>query len=232
MGCLSGYLAIILRCFYFQSSSYVGPTLYALAPCTPWRQRPNQLAVNVPKPGENDHIYGNPAAMITLIEYSDFECPYCKRFHSTTKQLVDESDGQVNWAYRHFPLAFHNPGAQKQAEASECAAELGGNEMFWRYTDAIYERTRSNGKGFPIENLPPLAAEQGLDQEKFLQCLDSGRHSAKVLQQFAEGQRAGVNGTPGNILYHNRTGKVAAVGGAQPLERLRAAVQRLRDEYH
>ena len=92
-------------------------------------------AKNVRPVNEKDHIYGNPSAEISLIEYSDFECPFCKRFHPTAKQLVDKSDGQVNWIYRHFPLAFHNPGAQKQAEASECAVKLGGNEAFWRYTD-------------------------------------------------------------------------------------------------
>ena len=61
----------------------------------------------------------NPDAPVTLIEYSDFECPFCKRFHDTAKRLVDASEGQVNWVYRHFPLGFHNPGAQKQAEAAE-----------------------------------------------------------------------------------------------------------------
>ena len=66
-------------------------------------------AKNVRPVGKNDHLYGSPSAEITLIEYSDFECPYCKRFHPTAKQLVDKSNGQVNWVYRHFPLAFHNP---------------------------------------------------------------------------------------------------------------------------
>lgn len=188
---------------------------------------PSQLAKNVPPPAADDHVYGSPDAPVTLIEYSDFECPFCKRFHATAKQLVDSSNGQVNWIYRHFPLASHNPGAQKQAEASECAAELGGNEAFWTYTDAIYERTRSGGKGFPISDLTPLAVELGLDKAKFQACLDSDRFAQKVRQQMAAGERAGVSGTPGNILYHRPSGEVIALHGAQPLERFQQAVEAL-----
>ncbi|MBE0618991.1 MAG: thioredoxin domain-containing protein, partial [Burkholderiales bacterium] len=74
-----------------------------------------------------DHIRGDTAAPVTLVEYSDFECPFCKRFHATAKRLVDESKGQVKWVYRHFPLDELHPGkARKEAVASECAAEIGG----------------------------------------------------------------------------------------------------------
>ena len=193
-------------------------------------EMPSQLAKNVPPPTANDHVYGSPDAPVTLIEYSDFECPFCKRFHATAKQLVDSSNGQVNWIYRHFPLASHNPGAQKQAEASECAAELAGNEAFWNFTNAIYERTASGGKGFPIEKLTPLAVEIGLDKAKFQQCLDSGRFTQKVRQQMAAGERAGVSGTPGNILYHRPSGEAIALHGAQPLERFQQAVQALNSQ--
>jgi protein-disulfide isomerase len=110
--------------------------------------------------------------------------PFCKRFHATPKELVQAYAGKVNWVYRHFPLAFHNPGAQKQAEASECANELGGNDAFWKYSDAIYARTQSNGKGFPLTQLAPLATEIGLDGETFRQCLDSGKYTARVQEDL------------------------------------------------
>lgn len=190
-------------------------------------RKPDELAKSVPPPSADDHLYGNPDAPVTLIEYSDFECPFCKRFHGTAKRLVDASDGQVNWVYRHFPLGFHNPGAQKQAEAAECAAELGGNEVFWRFADTIYARTTSNGHGFPIEKLVPLAAELGLDKTKFQQCLDSERFAEKVQQQMATGKGAGISGTPGNILFHKASGRVVAISGAQPLERFQQAAQAL-----
>jgi len=174
-----------------------------------------------------DHVYGNPEAPISLIEYSDFECPFCKRFHPTARQLVDENAEQVNWVYRHFPLALHNPGAQKQAEASECANELGGNDAFWSYTDLIYARTTSNGRGFPIAKLVPLAEEIDLDASEFKECLDSGRYTARVQEDIDDGQRAGVTGTPGNILRNNRTGQSISIAGAQPYARLAQALESL-----
>lgn len=133
----------------------------------------NEKVKNVRR-ATRDHIYGNPNAPISLIEYSDFECPFCKNFHKTAKDIVKTYDGKVNWVYRHFPLNFHNPGAQKQAEASECAEELGGNNAFWRYTDAVYERTKSNENGFPLTQLVPLAKELGLNEKQFAQCMKAG----------------------------------------------------------
>lgn len=176
---------------------------------------------------ERDHVYGNPDATVSLIEYSDFECPYCKRFHPTAKELVDSSGGEVNWVYRHFPLSFHNPGAQQQAEASECAAELGGNDGFWAYTDAIYERTTSGGDGFPQDQLVPLATELGMDEAAFRECVESGRYEERVKEDLAEGVRIGISGTPGNILLNNETGEVRTRAGAQPIDVLREAVAEL-----
>lgn len=174
---------------------------------------------------KRDHIYGNPDAEVSLIEYSDFECPFCKRFHPTSKELVDKSHGEVNLVYRHFPLPMHEPSATHEAEASECAAELGGNDTFWAYADAIFKRTKSNGNGFPQDQLVPLAVKLGLDGTKFKDCLDSGRQKERVESDEKEGQRIGISGTPGNILLNNKTGKVEVRTGAQPLDALMQAVK-------
>ncbi len=174
-----------------------------------------------------DHIAGNPDADITLVEYSDFECPFCKRFHPTVKKLIENNGDKVNWVYRHFPLAFHNPGAKTQAEASECAAEIGGNDAFWRYSDLIYSRTRSNGNGFPLDGLVPLAAEIGLDTDAFKACLDSGRMAARVSEDYDDGVKAGITGTPGVIIVNRKTGQVIPMAGAVPVQQLQAAVDRL-----
>ncbi len=185
-------------------------------------------AVNVrPVDPKVDHIFGNPDAEITLVEYSDFECPFCKRYHPTVKKLIEQNKGKVNWVYRHFPLEFHNPGAQKEAEASECAAEIGGNEMFWKYSDQIHARTTSNGNGFPIENLVPLALELGLDEAAFKSCLESGRMAARVKQDYDNGVAAGVTGTPGSILIKHATGDIFPASGAIPLERLQALIDEM-----
>ncbi len=175
---------------------------------------------------QQDHIRGNVDAPITLIEYSDFECPFCKRFHPTVVKLLETNPGKVRWVYRHFPLGFHNPGAQKQAEATECATELGGNTAFWKYSDAIYTRTKSNGKGFPIGNLKPLAEEIGLDGEAFSQCLDSGKFTAQVNEDTTNGSAVGVTGTPAAFIL-NQKGDVRFVAGALPLPRLQALVNEL-----
>lgn len=176
---------------------------------------------------ERDHIYGSPDAVVSLIEYSDFECPYCKRFHATAKSIVAAYPDQVNWVYRHYPLRFHNPGAQKQAEASECANELGGNDAFWKFTDAVYARTKSGGKGFPLAKLTPLAQEMGLDGHAFNECLESGRFAARVKEDLEEGAGAGITGTPGNILLHNVSGEVRLEAGAKPVEVLKRQIDRL-----
>jgi protein-disulfide isomerase len=187
-----------------------------------------EKAKNVrPVSSERDHIYGDPDAIVSLIEYSDFECPYCKRFHLTAKKLVDDSGGKVNWVYRHFPLSFHNPGAQKQAEASECASEQGGNTAFWTYTDEIYSRTKSNGRGFPLDKLVPLAEELGLDGVAFDECLKSKRYAARVTEDFEEGRTVGITGTPGNILINNETGEVRLKSGAVPYASLQAEIDQL-----
>jgi len=184
------------------------------------QQAKNVRAVSV----DRDHIFGNPDAEISLIEYSDFECPYCKRFHNTAKQIVDAYDGRVNWVYRHFPLGFHNPGAQKEAEASECAAELGGNDAFWKFSDLIYQRTRSNGKGFPIANLVPLAKEIGLDDKKFKECLDSNKYAGRVQEDLKNGIESGVSGTPGNFILNNKTGAIRVKPGALPFENMKKEI--------
>lgn len=176
---------------------------------------------------KSDYIRGDADAAFSLIEYSDYECPYCKRFHATADRFI-QNNPEVNWVYRHFPLDFHNPGAQKEAEAAECAGYVGGNDAFWRYSDVIYQRTRSNGKGFPVSKLIPLAVEMGLDRNQFERCFKTGQFRDKVLAQFENGQQSGVNGTPGNFLRHRATGLTIPVHGAQPLENLERSLALLK----
>ena len=176
---------------------------------------------------ERDHIYCNPDAEISFIEYSDFECPFCKRFHPTPKQIVKAYQGKVNWVYRHFPLGFHNPLAQKEAEASECVAELGGNDAFWKYSDLLYQRTQSNGNGFPMNGLAPLAGEIGLDEKEIQLCIDSGRYEDRVQEDFTNGGESGVSGTPGTILLNNKTGRAKIKSGALPFKALKIEIDQL-----
>ncbi len=179
-----------------------------------------------PVDSDRDHIFGNTDAPITLVEYSDFECPFCKRFHPTVVKLMENNKDKIRWVYRHFPLSFHNPGAQKQAEASECVASLVGNDAFWEFSDKIYTRTKSNGKGFPVDNLRPLAEEVGADGEAFSSCLDSGEMTARVKEDIANGVALGVSGTPAAFLI-NQKGDALFAAGALPLQNLQSMLDQL-----
>jgi protein-disulfide isomerase len=90
-------------------------------------------------PSASDHIVGSPTAPIVLVEYSDFQCPYCKLIHPSLKQIVSESNGQVAWVYRQYPLYQIHPQATPAANAAECIASLGGNDAFWKFEQTIFE---------------------------------------------------------------------------------------------
>lgn len=183
-------------------------------------------ADQVEKLKSDDHVRGDRNARVLLIEYSDLECPFCKQFHPTAQKILDTYKGQVAWVYRHFPLSFHQ-NAQKEAEASECVNELGGNDIFWKYVDAIFERTTSNGTGFALDKLGPLAKEVGIDQTKFQRCLDSGKYTKHVQDDETAGGKAGVTGTPGNILLDTKTGTTKLIPGALPYDQFKQAIDDL-----
>ena len=175
-----------------------------------------------------DHIRGDASAPVSLIEYSDFECPYCKRFHATPKALLERFGGKVNWVWRHFPLPFHEPVARQEALASECAAQLGGNDAFWKYADALFAHTRSNGHGLPEgQSLEALATATGLDGGAFSLCLKQDRPAKRIDEDAADGTKAGVSGTPTTVIRNNRSGATDVVVGAVPADVLAAAIERV-----
>ncbi len=180
----------------------------------------------VPKVTKDDHVRGDAKSRIAMIEYSDLECPFCKSFHPTAQQVLDKYKGKIMWVYRHYPLSFH-ANAQKEAEASECAADLGGNDAFWKYVDAIYEKTTSNGTGFALDKLVPLAVELGLNESKFKDCLDSGKFAQKIKDQMDKGTTAGVTGTPGTILLDTKTGATRMIPGAVPIDQITPVIEEL-----
>ncbi len=187
-------------------------------------QLPAQKATKKPEITNDDHIRGNKNAKVTLIEYSDLECPFCKRFHPTMLQVIKEYGDKVKWIYRHYPLSFH-ANAQKEAEATECAAKLGGNTAFWKYVDTILDRTTSNGVGFALDKLGPLAEEIGLNESTFTTCLDSGEFTQKVKDQITSGTAEGVTGTPGTIII-DANGATQLVPGAIPFEQLKPLIDK------
>lgn len=186
---------------------------------------PKQNLEAMPKVTDKDHIRGSKDAEIVLVEYSDLECPFCKQFQGTMKQVKEEYGDKVAWVYRHFPLGFHQ-NAQKEDEAAECAAELGGNEAFWKYTDTIFERTTSNGTGFALDALVPLAEELGLNGSQFKECLDSGKYAQHVKDDMAGGTKTGISGTPGTVIVA-KNGKKDFIGGAYPFDAVKSQIDAL-----
>jgi protein-disulfide isomerase len=178
--------------------------------------------INIAPITDEDHFYGNPGAQVVMVEFSDLECPFCKMFHPTTKKIVDDSKGQVALVFRHFPIPSLHPKAHKEAEATECAAELGGNDKFWEYLDALFAVTPSNNGLDPAE-LPRLAVQVGLDETKFNSCLESGKYKNRVERDIQDGSKVGVNGTPSTVLM-NQQGVKTLLVGAQPIESVQAAI--------
>ena len=181
------------------------------------------LAPTTPPPAvdSNDHIYGNVDADIFLVEYSDLECPYCQSFHPTAKQAVDEYGGQVAWVYRHYPLPFH-PNAKPAAQASECVAELKGNDAFWGYIDTLFEQQST---ALARDNLVQHATQLGIRESNFVECLDSDRYASVVEEDLAQGLQAGVGGTPYTFVVSRDDNKVhGVINGAQSLEVVRSTI--------
>lgn len=174
-------------------------------------------ATDVPAVTERDYVRGNRNAKISVIEYSDFECPFCVRHHPTMLSLMETAGDDVNWVYRHFPLSFH-PTAQKAAEASECVGELGGNDKFWEYSDLLF----SGGSDLAL--LADKAESIGINRAAFQECLDSGKFAQYITDSMQGGSASGVNGTPGNIVINNETGKSQIISGAQPLASFTTAI--------
>jgi len=161
--------------------------------------------INMTELADDDPVEGDPNAPVTIIEFSDFECPFCGNFYKNSLSLIRKDyieTGKVKIIYRDYPLSFH-PEAQKAAEASECADEQG---KFWEYHDKLFE----NQADLSVANEKKWAKELGLDSAKFDQCLDSGAMASEVAADFSDGQSIGITGTPSFLI----NGK--AVVGAQP----------------
>ncbi len=198
-------------------------------------QRRRQAAGAAKPVDGEDHILGNPDAPVKLIEFSDFECPFCKRFHLTMKRLMNEygKDGKVAWVYRHFPLDSLHAKARKEAQAAECANELGGNEAFWAYSDRLFEVTPSNDR-LDLAVLPRIAQEIGLDRAKFEACLGGdargGKYAAHIEADVQDATASGGTGTPYSLVIAPN-GKTFPINGAQPLAALKSIIDlALREE--
>lgn len=170
----------------------------------------------------SDHILGNLNAPIKIIDYSDTECPYCKQFHQTLKEIYGAyaTSGEIAWVYRSFPL---HTKSTNEAEALECAADLGGNNVFWNYLDEIFSVTPSNDGLDPAE-LPKIAQDVGLNVNAFNDCLSSGKEASKVQADYEDATNAGGQGTPYTVFVTSK-GNIPNESGAIPYDAVNNYIQ-------
>lgn len=170
---------------------------------------------SIPPVTEDDYIRGNPNASIVLVEYSDYDCPFCKRFHDTMNQVIEKygPSGDVAWVYRHMPLQQLHPNAPQIAHAAECVGDLGGNEAFWTFTDLIFNERGTNDPT-NMTQLPSFAVEAGVSETELNECMESRRFEEKITGQLEDAFNAGAEGTPHTfVLVGDQQG---AINGARP----------------
>lgn len=172
---------------------------------------------------DDDPVLGDKNAPVTIVEFSDYECPFCKRhFDQTHQQIVKEyiDTGKAKLVFRDLPLDFHQ-NARKEAEAANCAREQGGDTAYFKFHDEIFTKTTSNGTGLSLDKLPELAKNVGLSGTLLQQCLDSGKFKEEVDKDLADASKAGANGTPTFIIGKSTTNGTiegTKIIGAQPYD--------------
>ena len=184
----------------------------------------NDLAPTAsPRPGikasievsDTDHVRGRKDAPITIVEYSDIQCPFSSRFHLTMNKIMEAYPNDVRWVYKHFPLSRIHPLASRAAEASECADEQG---KFWEYIDVLYENQSLISRDYLIT----AASVAGLNSNKLEVCLDSGKYAKKLENDIKKGRSKGVSGTPGSFING------VSLKGAVPFDQLKISIEALR----
>jgi len=169
-------------------------------------------------------ILGDKNAKVTIVEFSDFQCPFCRRFWKETLPQIEKDyidTGKVQFAYRHFPLTAIHPAAVPAAQASECANEQG---RFWQMHDKIFDEQEKLSAGgtaqFEASDLKKWASDLGLNTTQFNQCLDSGKFTKNVTDDEQEAQKLGINGTP--TIFVNGLSLV----GAQPYDSFKSLIDK------
>lgn len=178
---------------------------------------------------DDDPVLGDKNAPLTLIEFSDYECPFCKRSQDQLlpelkKNYIDTS--KLKLVYRDFPLSFH-ANAHKEAEAAECARSQSDDATYFKFHDQIFTRTTSNGVGLALNQLPVIARDLNLNVSQFQQCLDSGKFRDEVDKDISDGTSAGVSGTP--AWFIGRSSKDGLINsrlvvGAQPFSAFKTII--------
>ncbi|MFA6278645.1 MAG: thioredoxin domain-containing protein [Candidatus Paceibacterota bacterium] len=160
----------------------------------------------------SDHILGNPAARVMIVEYSDFDCTFCKGFHETLNQIIanEGASGDVAWVFREFPLTEIHPNAMPNARAAECAAQAAGNDAFWKFTDALFANQ-------PIDpaKYGTIAAAAGIRSDDFATCYAAASSTldARITADRQNALDMGASGTPFSLILVRGKAPVVMAGG-------------------
>lgn len=191
------------------------PTMVPEAVPVPPTVNPSMSPTSLAPVGGSDHIRGNPQAPVTVMVYSDYQCPFCQQFAPSIQRLLTEFPQDVRVVYRNYPLSFHEQ-AQPAAEAAECAGRVGGSLAFW----SMHDQLLAQGSAIGAVSYTTLASQIGLNPQAFETCMNNHEGVGKVNQDINSGNEAGVNGTPATFVNG------VLVSGAVPYEALRQEVVR------
>lgn len=208
---LLGFTLVAAAIYFSGTGSGVQQPAVAVAPAV--------LTDDPRREGEQRNVYGSLDAPVTIVEFSDYECPFCARLHPTLKTIVDGSDGQINWEYRHLPLPNHS-GALPGAIAAECVAQYAGNEAFWSFSDALL----NNQRGITAEFLAAEAVSAGVEEQVYASCITDESIAARVENDAAVAAALGGQGTPFSVVRF-ADGSSRPVSGALPLTQWSAVLK-------
>lgn len=234
IGCLVISISILISGGVIKIGSKVaGVKTAAVQPSAP----PTQQAPQQPTSGkvsvDDDPVLGSKEAGVTVIEFSDYECPFCKRhfeevYPDLKKDYIDT--GKVKLVFRDYPLPFHDPMASFEAAAANCAREQGGDSTYFKFHDEIFKRTKSNGNGLTKDEVYQIAADLGLNRPNLKTCADSEKYAEEIKKDVADGSSAGVSGTPSFFVGKSDPSGIitgSLIVGAQPYSAFQAAIDPL-----
>ncbi len=219
---------------YLKSGSSVknSPAQQAVAPqaaapqqAPPEDTTPKKVSV------DDDPVLGDKNAKVTLIDFTNYECSFCKRyFDDTYSQLKKDyiDTGKIKYVVRDLPLPFH-ANAHKEAQAAECAREQGGDSAYFKYHDEIFKRTTSGGTGLAFDQLPVIANDLGLNGKVLQSCLDTEKYKAEVDKDLADASAVGATGTPTFFIGKSTSDGVITgtkIVGAQPYSVFQAEIDK------
>lgn len=217
---ICGFAMIAIAIFFTSNKDTKNVTDTAVTPTTDSTPRPVS---------KDDYILGNPNAPIVMVEYSDYDCPFCKQYHTTLLQIMDEYGitGQVAWVYRQFPLAQLHPNSPMISKAALCVGKIGKNDAFWKFTNAIFD-SRDVDEATNVTKLPNFAEEAGVSRSAYFECMDDNEMENEVKQQITDGFNSGARGTPFTVLIVGN--QQAVINGAQPYDVVKGIVKNLVDQ--